>query len=151
MDNMQKKSVSFFKEFRDFALRGNVLDMAIGVLIGSAFGKIVSSLVSDIIMPLFGMMYGKIDLKKLTVILHNKTENNDAIILNYGIFLQHILDFIMIAFVIFVSIKLINRLKESIAKEDKEIAAQEAATPSEPPADVKLLTEIRDLLKEQNK
>lgn len=142
-----EKSVSFLKEFRDFAMRGNILDMAIGVVIGGAFGKIVSSLVADIIMPLIGMICGKVDFKTLSYVLQEKTETSDAVVLSYGVFIQNILDFIIIAFAIFLSIKMINRLKKAIETEDK----QEAAAPAEPPADVKLLTEIRDLLKEQKK
>ncbi len=140
-----KKGFSFVKEFRDFAMRGNILDMAIGVVIGTAFGKIVSSLVSDVIMPLVGTICGNADLKDLAITLQEKTETQDAIILSYGSFLQTILDFVIIAFAIFISMKLINNLKKAVVKEQKQ---EEAA--AAPAADIQLLTEIRDLLKEKN-
>lgn len=141
------KGLSFLREFRDFAMKGNVLDMAIGVVIGGAFGKIVSSLVADVITPLVGMMCGGVDFKHLGITLVEKNENAEAVVLTYGVFLQTIFDFLIIAFAIFLSMKLINRLKRSIVKEEKqEEAAEEVAEPSE---DVKLLTEIRDLLKQQ--
>ena len=141
------KGLSFLREFRDFAMKGNVLDMAIGVVIGGAFGKIVSSLVADVITPLVGLMCGGVDFKHLGITLVEKTENAEAVVLTYGVFLQTIFDFMIIAFAIFLSMKLINRLKRSIVKEEKqEEAAEEVAEPSE---DVKLLTEIRDLLKQQ--
>jgi large conductance mechanosensitive channel len=142
------KPLSFLREFRDFAMKGNVLDMAIGVVIGAAFGKIVSSLVADIITPLMGLLCGGVDFKHLGITLVEKTADKDAVVLTYGVFLQTIFDFVIIAFAIFLSMKLINRLKRSIVKEEKaEEAQEEIAEPSE---DVKLLTEIRDLLKQQN-
>ena len=135
----------FFDEFKTFIMRGNVLDMAVGVVIGTAFGKIVSSLVSDVIMPLVGVVVGNVDFKDLSIQLLDKTEEHEAIVLTYGAFLQTVFDFIIIAFAIFVSMKLINNAKRTMIKEDK---AEEAA--AEPAPDIKLLTEIRDLLKEQN-
>lgn len=143
------KGVSFLKEFRDFAMNGNILDMAIGVVIGTAFGKIVSSLVGDVIMPLVGVICGSVDFKDLALELQPKTEAAEAVVLKYGVFIQNIVDFIIIAFAIFISMKLINNLKRSLVKEEKaEEAAEEAAAPS---PDIQLLTEIRDLLKEQKK
>lgn len=86
MNNLVSKGTSFFKEFQKFAVKGNVLDMAIGVVIGTAFGKIVSSLVSDIIMPLIGLVAGNVDLKKLSVTLCEKTDTSDAVVMSYGAF-----------------------------------------------------------------
>ncbi|HAF97816.1 large conductance mechanosensitive channel protein MscL [Paenibacillus lactis] len=127
--------MNLLKEFKAFALKGNVLDLAIGVIIGSAFGKIVSSLVSDIIMPLIGLLIGGVDLSGL------KTTLGDATI-TYGIFLQTVVDFLIVSFSIFMFIRTLNRFKR-----------KEEAKPDEPPAPSKeevLLTEIRDLLKQQN-
>ncbi|WP_040951778.1 large conductance mechanosensitive channel protein MscL [Gorillibacterium massiliense] len=124
-----------WKEFKAFALKGNVLDLAIGVIIGGAFGKIVSSLVGDIIMPLFLIIGGGVDLKDLTFTYGNST-------LNYGVFLQTVIDFFIISFSIFLFVKGLSKLKR-----------KEEAKPDVPPAPTKeevLLTEIRDLLK-QNK
>ena len=141
--SVAEKGFSFLKEFKDFAMKGNVLDMAIGVVIGTAFGKIVSSLVSDVIMPLVGMIVGNVDFKDLAITLQEKTDTAEAVVLGYGAFIQTIVDFTIIAFAIFLSMKLINNLKKAIIKENKEEAT------AEPPADIQLLTEIRDLLKEK--
>lgn len=127
--------MNLLKEFKAFALKGNVLDLAIGVIIGAAFGKIVSSLVSDIIMPLIGLLIGGVDLSGLKRTLGNAT-------ITYGVFLQTVLDFLIVSFSIFMFIRTINRFKR-----------KEEAKPDEPPAPSKeevLLTEIRDLLKQQN-
>ncbi len=142
--NIEKAPLSFLKEFRDFAMRGNVLDMAIGVVVGTAFSAIVSSLVGDVIMPLVGMILGNIDLKDLSVVLQPKSDGQEAVILKYGAFMQTIIDFILIAFSIFVAMKLINRLKRQIISEDKKEEAAAAPAP-----EVVLLTEIRDLMKQQ--
>lgn len=144
--SVAEKGFSFLKEFKDFAMKGNVLDMAIGVVIGTAFGKIVSSLVSDVIMPLVGMSVGNVDFKDLAITLQEKTDTAEAVVLGYGAFIQTIVDFTIIAFAIFISMKLVNNLKRSIIKEEKAEEAQ-----AEPSDEVKLLTEIRDLLKEQKK
>lgn len=146
MKDIVSSGKSFFKEFREFAVKGNVMDMAIGVVIGTAFGKIVSSLVADVIMPLVGLFVGNIDLKDLAVTLQDKTDTSPAIVLTYGVFLQNVLDFLIIAFAIFLTIKLIINLKNRIIKEEEAPAEAPAD-----PADVQLLREIRDLLKEQNK
>lgn len=146
MKDIVSTGKSFFKEFRDFAVKGNVMDMAIGVVIGTAFGKIVSSLVADVIMPLVGLFVGNIDLKDLAVTLQDKTDTSPEIVLTYGVFLQNVLDFLIIAFAIFMTIKLIINLKKRIIKEDEAPAEAPAD-----PADVQLLREIRDLLKEQHK
>ncbi len=146
MKDIVSTGKSFFKEFREFAVKGNVMDMAIGVVIGTAFGKIVSSLVADVIMPLVGLFVGNIDLKDLAVTLQDKTDTSPEIVLTYGVFLQNVLDFLIIAFAIFLTIKVIINLKNRIIKEEEEPAEAPAD-----PADVQLLREIRDLLKEQNK
>lgn len=131
---------NFIQEFKDFAMRGNVMDMAVGVIIGGAFGKIVSSLVDDVLMPLVGMVTGNVDFTTLSVKIG---EAEDAAVLNYGNFIQNTLDFLIVAFCIFCIIKAINTAS---AKRKK---AEEAAPAPEPPAPSKeevLLTEIRDLL-----
>lgn len=139
-----EKGTSFLKEFQNFAVKGNVMDMAIGVVIGTAFGKIVSSLVSDIIMPLVGLAVGSVDLKDLTVTLKAAEGDAPAVVLTYGVFLQNIFDFILIALSIFLTIKVIINLKKRVIREEKA-----EAPAAEVPADVQLLTEIRDLLKEK--
>jgi len=130
-------AIGLVKEFREFAVRGNVVDMAVGVIIGAAFGKIVTSLVSDIVMPPLGVLIGGVSFTGLKVTLKEAADGAAAVTLNYGNFLQTIFDFLIIAWAIFLLIKAINRFRRS----------QEAAPPAAPPADVVLLTEIRDLLK----
>ena len=125
----------FVDEFKEFAMRGNVMDMAVGVIIGGAFGKIVSSLVNDIIMPLIGLVTGGIDFSDLSV------KVIDAEV-KYGMFIQNVVDFLIVAFCIFMMIKGITSLK----KKHEEKPAEPAA-PAEPSNEEKLLTEIRDLLK----
>lgn len=135
------------KEFRDFAMRGNVLDMAIGVIIGGAFGKIVSSLVSDVLMPPIGLLMGKVDFSSLFLNLSGPPQPSlaaakaaGAPTLNYGVFLQSVFDFIIIAFVIFMLVKQVNRFK-------KEAPPAAPAPPAGPTNEEKLLMEIRDALK----
>lgn len=132
------------KEFRDFAMRGNVLDMAIGVIIGGAFGKIVSSLVSDVLMPPIGLLMGKVDFSSLFLNLSGTPQPSltaakaaGAPTMNYGVFLQATFDFIIIAFVIFVLVKQVNRFKKEAPP----------APPAGPTNEEKLLMEIRDALK----
>lgn len=132
----------FFLEFREFAMRGNVLDMAVGVILGGAFGKITTSLVNDVFMPLIGMLIGGVDLGKLNIVLKPATDTAEAVTLGIGTFLTTIIDFILVAFVIFLMIKTINRFRR---KKEEEPALEE---PKGPTAE-ELLTEIRDLLKEQ--
>jgi large conductance mechanosensitive channel len=127
------------QEFKKFAMRGNVVDLAVGIIIGGAFGKIVSSLVNDIIMPPLGMLLKGVDFKTLAYIMREATEDAEAVTLNYGMFIQNIVDFVIVAFAIFLLIKGINKLNKK--KEEAPPA------PAAPPADVQLLTEIRDLLK----
>ena len=128
-----------FQEFKKFAMRGNVVDLAVGIIIGAAFGKIVSSLVNDIIMPPLGVLLNGVDFKDLVVTIREATEEAETVTLNYGMFIQNIVDFVIVAFAVFLLIKGINRLNRK-----KE---QAPAAPAPPPADVLLLAEIRDLLK----
>jgi len=132
----------FFQEFKEFAMRGNVLDMAVGVILGGAFGKITTSLVNDVFMPLIGMLIGGVDLGKLNIVLKPATDTAEAVTLGIGTFLTTIIDFILVAFVIFLMIKTINRFRR---KKEEEPEPEE---PKGPTAE-ELLTEIRDLLKEQ--
>ena len=134
----------FFQEFKEFAMRGNVLDMAVGVILGGAFGKITTSLVNDVFMPLIGMLIGGVDLGKLNIVLKPSTDTAEAVTLGIGTFLTTIIDFVLVAFVIFLMIKTINRFRR---KKEEEPALEE---PKGPTAE-ELLTEIRDLLKEQKK
>lgn len=134
----------FIKEFKEFAVRGNVMDMAVGIIIGGAFGKIVSSFVSDIIMPPIGLLLGGVDFSDLVVTLKHATETSAAVTMNYGIFIQTVVDFIIIALAIFTMIKMINGMKRK-----QEEAPAEPVTPPAPSAEEQLLTEIRDLLKEK--
>jgi large conductance mechanosensitive channel len=133
-------------EFKEFALRGNVIDLAIGVVIGGAFGKIVTSLVNDLIMPSISYMIGTSSFKNLSVILHPAVFDGDgkesipALLLNYGIFIQTVIDFTMITFAIFMVVKTINKLRR--------IQDVPVETPA-PSGEIKLLTEIRDVLKQQ--
>ena len=138
----------FFNEFKTFAMRGNVLDMAIGVVIGAAFGKITTSVVNDIIMPLIGLITGGIDLTQWNILLNSAAveAGADPVTLGIGNLLAVILDFIIVAFAMFLLVKGINKL-HSLGKQDEEPAPEE---PDAPTAE-ELLTEIRDLLKEQQK
>jgi len=131
----QKTMSKFLNEFKDFAMRGNVLDLAVGVIIGGAFGKIVSSVVDDILMPLVGMALGGLDFKNLSLKI------GEAQVM-YGNFIQNVIDFLIVAFCIFLIVKGINSLTK---KKNEEPAAPEA--PTEPSNEEKLLSEIRDLLK----
>ncbi|ULQ47695.1 large-conductance mechanosensitive channel protein MscL [Flagellatimonas centrodinii] len=130
------------EEFKKFALRGNVIDLAVGVVIGAAFGKIVSSLVGDLLMPVIGMMVGGVDFADLVIVLKAAEGDLPAVTIGYGKFLQTVLDFIIIAWAVFLFVKLFNNLKK---KEEAAPAAPPA--PPEPSVEEKLLTEIRDLLK----
>lgn len=134
--------MSLLKEFRAFAMRGNVIDLAVGVIIGAAFGKIVSSLVADIIMPPLGLLIGGVDFKQFAWTLRPAQGDLSAVVMHYGVFIQNIFDFLIVAFAIFMAIKLINRLHQKKKEEPK--------APPAPSKEELLLTEIRDLLKEQN-
>ena len=137
--------MSMASEFKEFAIKGNVVDLAVGIIIGGAFGKIVSSVVNDVIMPPIGLLLGKVDFSNLFINLSGKevasladAKKAGLATLNYGLFLNTCIEFLIVAFAVFLLVKQINRLK-------KEAPAAPAAPP-EPPADVKVLTEIRDLL-----
>jgi large conductance mechanosensitive channel len=131
--------MSMMKEFREFAMRGNVIDMAVGIVIGAAFGKIVSSFVNDVLMPPLGMALGGMNFSALAVTLKAASGDVAAVTLNYGAFIQTMLDFLIIAFAIFMVIKAMNSMKK------KEPEAPPA--PAQPSAEEVLLKEIRDLLK----
>lgn len=126
---------SFFEEFKTFAMKGNVIDLAVAVVVGGAFGKITSSLVGDIIMPLIGILLGGVNFTGLKAQVGNAT-------VTYGIFIQSVIDFLIIAFVVFLAVKLISKLKQEKKEEKKE-------EPKPTPEDIVLLREIRDLLQKQ--
>lgn len=131
--------MSLIKEFKAFAMRGNVIDMAIGIIIGAAFGRVVSSLVADIIMPPLGLLIGGVDFADLAVVLREAEGDIAAVTIGYGLFIKNVVDFLIIAMAIFVAVKVMNSLRR-----------QEANTPPPPAPPSKeevLLTEIRDLLK----
>lgn len=130
--------MAMMKEFKDFAMRGNVIDMAVGIIIGAAFGKIVSSLVKDIIMPPIGVMMGGVDFSDLAVTIKEAAAGTEAVTINYGVFIQTTLDFVIVAFAIFMMIRGMNKLKK---KEEAKPAA-----PAAPSKEEVLLSEIRDLL-----
>ena len=130
--------MSMMQEFKKFAMRGNVVDMAVGIIVGGAFGKIVSSFVADVIMPPIGVLIGGVDFSKLAVTIKAAAGGAAAVTLNYGKFIQTVLDFLIIAFAIFMAIKAMNALKK-----------KEEEAPSPPPTlsnEAVLLAEIRDLL-----
>nr|WP_308437987.1 large conductance mechanosensitive channel protein MscL [Jeongeupia naejangsanensis] len=140
--------MTMFKEFKEFAMRGNVIDLAVGVVIGAAFGKIVDSLVKDVIMPPLGFLIGKVDFANLFLTLSegkipgpyaslDAAQKAGAVTLNFGVFINTMISFIIVAFAIFLVVKAMNKLKRE----------EPAAAPASPPEDVQLLREIRDLLK----
>ncbi len=136
----------FIKDFKEFAMKGNVMDMAVGVVIGGAFGKIVSSLVADVIMPLVGLLTGGVDFTTLSVELGNPANDTQAL-LKYGLFLQNLVDFLIIALSIFVVIKLLGNLKNrATARQAKEASTTEKEIKKDTDETVELLTEIRDLM-----
>jgi large conductance mechanosensitive channel len=144
--NLSKEHVkgilmSLIKEFREFAVKGNMVDMAVGVIIGTAFGKIVSSLVADIVMPPIGMLLGGVDFTELAWVIQEAAGETTAVAINYGKFIQTLIDFLIIALTVFMAIKLINRLRRN--KEQQKTAEAPAALSKQE----MLLTEIRDLLK----
>lgn len=145
----EKKKSKFWGDFKAFAMRGNMIDMAVGVIVGGAFGKIVSSLVNDILMPPIGLLIGGVDFKDLKIVLSIPdklqfgSEPMQPATINYGMFLQNILDFLIVAMCIFLLVRFISKL--TAPKEEPTPAA-----PAPKPDDVVLLEEIRDLLKKQN-
>ena len=128
-----------FQDFKKFAMKGNVLDLAVAVIIGGAFGKIVSSFVNDVIMPLIGVLLGQSAIDDLKYVITPETETTAELAIRYGVFLQAIVDFVIIAFVLFIIVRYAQKLK----KKEEELPS----APPEPPKDIMLLTEIRDLLK----
>ena len=146
---------NFLKEFKEFAMKGNVVDMAVGVIIGAAFGKIVSSLVNDIIMPLIGVVTGGINFTDYKWVIQKAVMDGQEVLkpevsMNWGAWVQTVVDFLIVAFCIFVMIKFINNLRKKTEKEQLEEAAAQAPDPA-PTKEEVLLTEIRDLLKQQRK
>ena len=134
--------MSMLKEFREFAVKGNVVDMAVGIIIGAAFGKIISSLVGDVVMPPIGVLLGGDDFSNLSIVVQEAVDKKPAVVISYGKFLQTVIDFSIIAFAMFMAIKIMNSLKK------KEEAAP--AAPAAPSTQELLLAEIRDLLKDKN-
>lgn len=128
--------MGFAQEFKEFAMKGNVVDMAVGIIIGAAFGKIVSSFVNDVLMPPIGVLMGGVDFKDLAYVLQPAQDKVAAVTIKYGAFIQTILDFLIVALAVFIGIKVINKMQK--AKEEE---------PTAPDAQEVLLTEIRDLLK----
>jgi large conductance mechanosensitive channel len=133
--------MSMMQELKDFAIKGNVIDMAVGIIVGVAFGKIISSFVSDVIMPPIGVALGGVDFADLAITIQEAVGEAPAVVIAYGKFIQTMVDFTIIAFAIFMTVKVINSLQKN------EEEAPEA--PAEPSEDIILLTEIRDLLKQQ--
>lgn len=131
-------------EFKAFAMRGNVIDMAVGIIIGGAFGKIVTSFVNDVIMPPIGLLIGGVDFKDLSIVIKEAVGETTAVTINYGNFVQVVIDFLIIAFVIFTMIKMMNA-----AKRKEKIAPVAPPVPPAPTKEELLLTEIRDLLKKK--
>lgn len=130
--------MSLYKEFKEFAAKGSVIDLAVGVIIGAAFGKIVTSLVEDVIMPPIGVLLSGIDFANLSFVIHESVNGKPPVLLKYGVFINAVINFLIVTACIFMMVKVINRLKR-----------KEAATPSSPSAEVTLLTEIRDELKKK--
>ena len=141
--------IKFLKEFKDFAVKGNMFDMAIGIIIGAAFSKIVTSLVQDIIMPAIGFLIGKVNFQNLKIVLQEETRDNsgniieELVAINYGNFIQVIFDFSVIALTIFIVIKVFNTLRKK-AEDEKE-----TSVPT--PRNIELLAEIRDIFKEKDR
>jgi len=133
--------MSMFREFKEFAARGNVIDLAVAVVMGTAFGAITKSLVDDIVMPIVGLAVGNVDFSRLVITLREAAGDMPAVTINYGVFINVLINFIIIAFAMFLLVKGINSLKR------KQAEAPPEEKPAPPPADVLLLTEIRDLLK----
>ena len=131
--------MSKMSEFKSFAMRGNVVDMSVGIVIGGAFGKIVSSLVADVLMPPIGMLLGNVDFSDLAVTLQAASEGVEAVTVRYGVFIQTVVDFIIIAFAIFMVVKAMN----SVMKKEEEAPPP----PPKPSKEEELLTEIRDALR----
>jgi len=144
--------MKFIKEFKEFAVKGNVMDLAVAVIVGGAFGKIVSSLVADVVMPFMGLIIGGVNFTSIKWVLKKAVLDSQGniikseVILNLGVFLQNVFDFLIVALVIFLMIKLLSRLKKQLVKEEEKTPAPKSLT-----KDQELLTEIRDLLKKEDK
>lgn len=158
MANPKDKAKGFIDEFKAFITKGNVIDMAVGVIIATAFGKITTSLVNDVVMPAIGYFIGASDLSKYNIVLQEAVivdgvETVPAVAIGIGTFLSTIVDFLLVALVVFLFLKVLLGTKSKMEalrkKEEEEAAAAEEEAPAEPSAEEKLLTEIRDLLKEQ--
>lgn len=151
---MAEKKKSIFTEFKEFISRGNVMDMAVGVIIGGAFTKIVNSVVSDIITPALGLLTGNVDFAELKVVLSEAVMEGETVVkeelaIRYGVFLDALINFLLIAICVFLMVKVINTIRnktEALKKKEEEKAAEEAPAPA-PDPQLELLTEIRDLLK----
>jgi large conductance mechanosensitive channel len=131
------------REFKEFASRGNVVDLAVGVIIGGAFGKIVTSLVNDLVMPLLGLLVGRIDLTTLKLVLRPARDTTTELAITYGVFLQNTLDFLIISFSIFIVLRFYNKFQK------KKEPVEESPPPPKTSKEEQLLTEIRDLIKER--
>lgn len=131
--------MGIIKEFKEFSMRGNVVDLAIGVIIGAAFGKIISSLVNDVMMPPIGLLIGNLDFSSFAITLNEAVDKTPAVALKYGVFINHIIDFVIVAFTIFLIIKGVNKLRRK--------SEEAPAAPAEPTKEEILLAEIRDILK----
>lgn len=149
-----KKAGSTFDDFKKFAFKGNVIDMAVGVIIGGAFGKIVTSLVNDIVMPPISILTGGIRFSELSVVLRQATEENPALTLNYGSFIQTVIDFFLIALSVYIFVKIASKTQTAFAKKEEEeaVAAVTVETPPDPPKPTgdEILAEIRDILHSMN-
>ncbi|AEC02566.1 large-conductance mechanosensitive channel protein MscL [Parasphaerochaeta coccoides] len=141
-----KKRIGFIDEFKEFIMRGNVLDMAIGLIIGTAFTAIVKSVVNDIIMPFVGWLMGSSSFSDFRVILTPATEDAPEVAIRYGALLQTVVDFLIIGFILFIIVKTFNTFRKKLERAKEPAAPVE---PEAPPADITLLTEIRDLLKDR--
>lgn len=133
--------MGLLQEFRDFAVKGNMIDMAVGIIIGGAFGTIVKSLVSDVIMPPIGLALGGVDFSDIKLTLAQGAEGKDPVTMNIGVFMNNVISFLIVAFAVFMLVKAVNAMRAQFEKEE------EAAPPPEPTTTEKLLTEIRDELK----
>ncbi len=142
---MGNKGTGLLAEFKAFAVKGNMIDMAVGIIIGAAFGKIVTSLVNDIIMPPLGVLLGGVNFTELSIVLKDAVGETPAVTLNYGSFIQVIVDFLIVAWAIFMMVKAIN-----MAKKKEEAAPAPAPEPPAPSKEEVLLSEIRDLLKKNS-
>ncbi len=143
----KEKNKGFIYEFKQFITRGNVVQMAVGIVIGAAFSAIVTAFVSGIINPVIGLLIGNVDFSELKVVLKSATEESAEVAILYGVLIQKIVEFVIVAFVLFLVVKGMNRLEEAKKKKEEE---EKVAAPAPTPEDILLLKEIRDLLKDKN-